>query len=199
VFHHHYYDVVTRVKCSLSRSDGDSNRFLTSWWFIPHTNHTHPLKWATDHQWHYLGKYRRTNWSRSTQGPPDSQDALWAHSSRFRHTPCSTNTRVRVNPGPNNAISFAVERYFIRPAKYEACIQHDKRDEQRSVLNRHRQKTNSTLELCLVASNFSVQSPIIHQHMVIFRISSILYLKYSSNTYNCRWPKITDRYRSKQG
>jgi hypothetical protein len=46
VFHHHYYNVVSRVKCSLSRSDGDSNRFLTSWWFIPHTNHTHPLKWA---------------------------------------------------------------------------------------------------------------------------------------------------------
>jgi hypothetical protein len=30
------------------------------------------------------------------------------------------------------------ERYFIRPAKCEACVQHDKRDEQRSVLNRHR-------------------------------------------------------------
>jgi hypothetical protein len=41
MFHHNYYDAVTRVKCSLSRSDGDSNRFLTSWWFSPHTNHTY--------------------------------------------------------------------------------------------------------------------------------------------------------------
>jgi hypothetical protein len=42
MFHHFYYDVVARVKCSLSRSDGDSNWFLTSWWFIPHTNHASP-------------------------------------------------------------------------------------------------------------------------------------------------------------
>jgi hypothetical protein len=46
---------------------------------------------------------------RTTQGPPDCQDAPWAHSLR------------------------------PRPAKCEACVQHDKRDEQRSVLNRHRQ------------------------------------------------------------
>jgi hypothetical protein len=45
VFHHRYYDAVARVKCSLSRSDGDSNWFLTSWWFIPHTNHTH---WSSE-------------------------------------------------------------------------------------------------------------------------------------------------------
>jgi hypothetical protein len=43
VFHHHYYDAVAQVKCSLSRSDGDSNRFLTSSWFISHTNYTHRL------------------------------------------------------------------------------------------------------------------------------------------------------------
>jgi hypothetical protein len=173
VFHHHYYDAVTHVKCSLSRSDGDSNRFLTSWWFIPHTNHTHPLKWTTNHQWHYLGKHRRTNWSRSIQGPPDSQDTPWAHSSRPRHTPCNTNTCTHVDPGLNNATSFMVERYFIRPAKCEACVQYDKRDKQWSVLNRHRRKTNSTLEPCLVASNFFVWSLVIHQHMVISRISSI--------------------------
>jgi hypothetical protein len=41
-------------------------------------------------------------------------------------------------PARNSVTSFAVERYFIRPAKYEACVQHDKRDEQQSVLNRHR-------------------------------------------------------------
>jgi hypothetical protein len=138
MFHHHYYDVIARVKCSLSRSDGDSNRFITSWWFIPHINHTHPLKWATDHQWHDFGKRHGINWSRSTQGPPDCQDVPWAHSSRPCHTPFSTNMRIHVGPRPNHATSFTVERYFIRPAKYETCVQYDKRDEQRSVLNRHR-------------------------------------------------------------
>jgi hypothetical protein len=173
VFHHHYYDAVTRVKCSLSKSDGDSNRFLTSWWFIPHTNHTHLLKWATYHQWHYPGKRCGINWSRGTQGPSDSQDAHRAHSSRPHYTPFSTSTRTSVDSGPINVTSFAVERYFIRPTKCEACVQHDKRDEQRSVLNWHRRKTTSTLETCLVASNFSARSPIIHQHMVISIISSV--------------------------
>jgi hypothetical protein len=39
--HCSYYDEIAQVKCSLSRSDGDSNRLLTSWWGIPNTNHTH--------------------------------------------------------------------------------------------------------------------------------------------------------------
>jgi hypothetical protein len=173
VFHHHYYDVITRVKCSLFRSNGDSNRFLTSWWFIPHTNYTHPLKWATDHQWQYPGKCHETNWSWSTQGPPDSQDAHWAHSSYPRYTPSAPVHAPRVDPCPNNATIFTIERYFIRSAKCEARVQRDKRDEQRSLLNRHRRKTNSTPESCLVASNFSVWSLNIHQHMFISRISSI--------------------------
>jgi hypothetical protein len=105
---------------------------------------------------------------RNTQGPPYSQDAPWAHSSRPHLIPFNTSLPARVYPGPNSVTSFVVERYFIRLAKYEAYVQHDKRDEQRSVLNRHRRKTNSTPEPCLVASNFSVQSPIIHQPMVIF-------------------------------
>jgi hypothetical protein len=75
----------------------------------------------------------------TTQGPPDCQDAPWAHSSRPRYTPFNTSLPTRVYPGSKSVTSFAVERYFIRPAKYEACVQHDKRDEQRSVLNRHRQ------------------------------------------------------------
>jgi hypothetical protein len=74
----------------------------------------------------------------TTQGPPDCQDAPWAHSSRPRHTPFSISLPIRVYPGSNSVTSFAIERYFIRPAKCEACIQYDKRDEQRSVLNRHR-------------------------------------------------------------
>jgi hypothetical protein len=75
---------------------------------------------------------------RTTQGPPNSQDTPWAHSSRPHHTPFSTSLPIRVYPGSNSVTSFAVERYFIRPAKCEACVQQDKRDKQRSVLNRHR-------------------------------------------------------------
>jgi len=47
VFHSPYYEDEAHVKCSLSRSDGDSNRFLTSWRVIPHTNHTH---WSSELQ-----------------------------------------------------------------------------------------------------------------------------------------------------
>jgi hypothetical protein len=35
------YDEIAQVKCSLSRSDGDSNRVLASWRGIPNTNHIH--------------------------------------------------------------------------------------------------------------------------------------------------------------
>jgi hypothetical protein len=75
---------------------------------------------------------------RTTQGPPDCQDAPWAHSSHPRYTPFNTSLPTRVYPGSKSVTSFTVERYFIRPAKCEACVKHDKRDEQRSVLNRHR-------------------------------------------------------------
>jgi hypothetical protein len=97
-----------------------------------------PCQGRLDHQWHDSGKRRGINWGRSIQGPPDCQDAPWAHSSRPCRTHFSTGTCTRVGPDPNHVTSFTVERYFIRPAKCEACVQHDKRDEQRSVLNRHR-------------------------------------------------------------
>jgi hypothetical protein len=142
MFHHHYYDVIARVKCSLSRSNGNSNWFLTSWWFIPHTNHTHrsnELQITNDtipvntagRTGAALPRDRPTARSRLTRP--------WTHSSHPRHTPFSTSPRTRVDPGLNSATSFVVERYFIRLAKCEAYIQNDKRDEQRSVLNRHRQ------------------------------------------------------------
>jgi hypothetical protein len=125
-----------------------------------------------DHQWHYFSKRCRvTVMDRTTQGLSDCHDAPWAHSSRPHCTPFSTSLPIWVYPGPNSVTSFEVEKYFIRLAKCETCVQHDKRDEQ--VLNRHRWKTNSTPEPCLVASNFSVQSSIIHQHMVSSMISSI--------------------------
>jgi hypothetical protein len=128
-----------------------------------------PIEWATGHQGHFLGKQRGgTIMDRTTQGPPDCQGEPWAYSSRPRTTPFVTRLPIRVYPGLKSVTSFAVERYFIRPVKCEACVQHDKKDEQRLVLNRHRRKTTSTSKPCLIASNFSIRSPVIHQHMVIF-------------------------------
>ena len=69
VFHKHYYDDEAQVKCSLSRSDGDSNRFLTSWRvYSPHKPHS-LIKWATDHRI----TLSRTN-SRVRQAPPVPED-----------------------------------------------------------------------------------------------------------------------------
>jgi hypothetical protein len=131
---------------------------------------------------------------------PETDRLPWVDRTRPRaYSPCLhrtlfyTSMRTRVDPGLNNATSFAVERYFIRPAKCEACVQHDKRDEQRSILNRHRRKTNSTPEPCLIASNLSVRSPILHQPMVISRISSFSELKYSSNHL---YLQVTENHRS---
>jgi hypothetical protein len=76
VFHKHYYDEVAQVKYSLSRSDGDSNRLLTSWRFIPHTNHTHPLKWATDHRTNYSGKVSSLPGTTVSRGCPIARTHL---------------------------------------------------------------------------------------------------------------------------
>jgi hypothetical protein len=69
--------------------------------YSTHKPHS-PIKWAIDHQWHYPGKRRGTNWGRSTQGPPDCQESglacPWAHSSCPCHTPFSINTRTCVDP-----------------------------------------------------------------------------------------------------
>jgi len=69
VFHSPYYEDEAHVKCSLSSSDGDSNRFLTSWRvYSPHKPQS-LINWATDH--HIA--LSRTN-SRVRQAPPVPED-----------------------------------------------------------------------------------------------------------------------------
>ena len=69
VFHSPYYEDRAHVKCSLSRSDGDSNRFLTSWRvYSPHKPHS-LIKWAIGHRI----ALSRTN-SRVRQAPPVPED-----------------------------------------------------------------------------------------------------------------------------
>ena len=130
-----------------------------------------PRQGRLDHQWHFPSSRGMTVMDRTTQGPPDCQDTPWAHSSRPRHAPFITSLPIQVYLSSNSVTSFTVERYFIRPAKCEACVQHDKRDEQRSVLNRRRWKTNCTPEPCLAASNFFRPVSNYSSHMVTSRIS----------------------------
>ena len=59
VFHSPNYEDRAHVKCSLSRSDGDSNRFLTSWRVIPRTNHTHQSSELQITILHYPGPIRK--------------------------------------------------------------------------------------------------------------------------------------------
>jgi hypothetical protein len=117
------------------------------WWFesIPnqlviYSSHKprFPRQGRLDHQWHFPSSHGITVMDRTTKGPPNCQDAPWAHSSRPCHTPFSTSLPIQIYPGSNSVTSFVVERYFIQLAKCETCVQHDKRDEQRSVLNRQR-------------------------------------------------------------
>jgi hypothetical protein len=152
--------------------------------YSSHKPHS-PIKWATGHKWHYFGKRRRTNWSRNTHGLPDCQESglacPWAHSSCPCHTPISTNARTRVDPGPNSVTGFAIKRYFILPAKCEICVQHDKRDKQRSVLNWHRRnhyspkpyKTPPGLHLSINTWLFSMITIIANHNQVSTYISQV--------------------------
>jgi len=69
VFHSPCYEDRAHVNCSVSRSDGDSNPFLTSWRvYSPHKPHS-MIKWATDHRI----ALSRTN-LRVRQAPPVPKD-----------------------------------------------------------------------------------------------------------------------------
>ena len=134
VFHKHYYDDEAQVKCSLSRSDGDSNRFLTCWRvYSPHKPHS-LIKWATDHRI----ALSRTN-SRVWQAPPVPRTVPATEVSKV-YQGCAHRADslvVLLNhhqysayigpiPGPDSAQASRSER-LILPAMCGACVQHDKR------------------------------------------------------------------------
>jgi len=69
VFYSLYYEDRAHVKCSLSRSDGDSNRFLTSRRvYSPHKPHL-LIKWATGHR---VTLSRTNSWVQ--HAPPAPED-----------------------------------------------------------------------------------------------------------------------------
>ena len=131
VFHRPYYQDRAHVKCSLSRSDGDSNRFLTSWrLYSPHKPHS-LIKRATGHR----VALSRTN-SRVRQAPPVPEDRSGDRGiqgiPRLRAAPSSFSSTITNTahggsiPGPDSAQASRSER-LILPAKCGACVQHDKR------------------------------------------------------------------------
>ena len=129
MFHSPYYEDEAHVKCSLSRSDGDSNRFLTSSRGIPHTNHTH---WSSELQITVLqdqfagsagtdstrGPFRRPRYARYTKVACRALVVLLNHQQYSAY--------IGPIPGLNSAQASRSER-LILPAKCEACVQHDKR------------------------------------------------------------------------
>jgi hypothetical protein len=117
VFHKHYYDDVAQVKCSLSRSDGDSNRFLTSWWNILHTNHTHSLKWATGHHWHYFGKVMVSTRTTIPRGHPTARNQAHPTLGLTLRVPIiliqiQYGALSRSIPDPNRVTSFVVRATY---------------------------------------------------------------------------------------
>jgi len=132
VFHSPYYEDRAHVKCSLSRSDGYSNRFLTSWRvYSPHKPHS-LIKWATDHhvapiqeQFAGLtgtartqGPFRRPRYPRYTKVVHRTLIVLLNHHQYSAY--------IGPISGPDSAQASRSERLFL-PAKCGACVQHDKR------------------------------------------------------------------------
>jgi len=161
VFHSPYYEDEAQVKCPLSRSDDDSNRFLTSWRvYSPHKSHS-LIKWAIGHR---IG-LSRTN-SRVRHAPPVPED----HSGTKlypRYTQVARRALVvllnhhqysaYIGPilGSDSAQASRSEQ-LILPAKCGACVQHDKRAvNDRSLIDTGRSTTvNTTIRPCPVSSSF---------------------------------------------
>jgi hypothetical protein len=155
-------------------------------------------KWATGHQWHYSGNIagqigtaiprgRLTAWNQALPVIGLTLRGSVIPPSAPIHTP---NRSI-----PVQIVSLALRsKRLIRPAKCEARVQHDKGDEQRSVLNRHRRKLQAHKKSC--CPTFCPVS-IYLSTLVIFMIASIA-KSIQVNTYSCRWQKITDFYWSKQ-
>jgi len=160
VFHSPYYKDRAHVKCSLSRSDGDSNQFLTCWWvYSPHKPHS-LIKWATDH--HIT--LSRTN-SRVRQPPLVLEDRFGDRGiqgiPRLRAAPSSFSSTITntahggLTPGPDSVQALRSE-WLILLAKCGACVQHDKRAvNDRSLINSGRGTTvNTTIRPCPVSLSF---------------------------------------------
>jgi len=132
VFHKHYYDDGAQVKCSLSRSDGDSNQFLTSWRvYSPHKPHS-PAKVSYRSPYYTIqdqftgstgttrtqGPFRRPRYPRYTKVACRALIVLLNHHQYSAY--------IGPIPGPDSVQASRSERLILL-AKCGACVQHDKR------------------------------------------------------------------------
>jgi len=160
VFYSLYYEDRAHVKCLLSRSDGDSNRFLTSWWVIPHTNHTH---WSTELQitiFHYPEQIRGFDRHRPyprTVPTTEVSKVYQGCALRPRRSPQPAPIQPYIGPIPDqNSVQTSRSERLILPAKCGACVQHDKRVvNDQSLIDTGRGTTvNTTIRPCPVSVSF---------------------------------------------
>ena len=121
VFYSPYYEDEAQVKCSLSRSDGNSNQFLTIWRVIPHTNHTH---WSSEllvTVLHYPGPIRGFDRHRpySSTIPPTKVSKVYQGCGPYlRHSPQPTPIQCvhRADSWPRECSGFTVRTTY--PSSY---------------------------------------------------------------------------------
>ena len=132
MFHSSYYENRAHVKCTLSRCDGDSNRFLTSWrvYFPTQTTLTDQVSYRSLYctiQDQFAGStgtartrgpFRRPRYPRYTKVARRALIVLLNHHQYSAY--------IGPIPGPDSAQASRSKR-LILPAKCGACVQHDKR------------------------------------------------------------------------
>jgi len=132
VFHKYYYDDGAQVKCSLSQSNRDSNRFLTSWRvYSPHKPHS-PAKVSYRSPYCTIqDQFAGLTGTARTRGPfwrpryPSyTKVARRALVVLLNHHQYSTY--IRLIPSPNSVQALWLEQ-IILPAKCGTCVQYDKR------------------------------------------------------------------------
>jgi len=161
VFHSIYYEDRAHVKCSLSRSDGDSNWFLTSWRvYSPHKPHSLIKVSYRSLYCTIQDQFAGSTGTTRTRGPfwrpryPRYTKVAWcALVVLLNHHQYSAY--IGPIPGPDSAQASWSER-LILPAKCGACVQHDKRVvNDRSLIDTGRGTTvNNTIRPCPVSSWF---------------------------------------------
>jgi hypothetical protein len=130
------------------------------------------MKWATGHQWHYFGNIAGQTWTAIPRGRLTVRNqALPVLGLTLRVPVIPPSAPIRT---PSESILARIvplasrSKRLIWLAKCEACVQHDKRDKQRSVLNWHKWKLQA------------------HKtHVLLLNIPSGLHL--SINTWLFQW------------
>ena len=160
VFHGPYYEDRAHVTCSVSRSDGDSNRFLISWRVIPHTNHTTDQVIYKSPYYTIQDQFAGLTGTTCTRG-------LFRRLRYPMHTKVARHTLVvllnqhqysayiELIPGPDGVQASQSER-LILPAKCGACVPHDKRaiNNQSSINTGRGTMVNTTIRPCPVSVSY---------------------------------------------